>query len=186
MTDNKKLSKPGVGGVPYPRHAHIYTENVDPPPLFLTMTLPKKCYKKNAKNQANAMINLLRNNVLYAFEHIYGAVELTKKGNIHCHCIAVPYLPLYTVNNSDEFARVFIGLNKGCLPMFDLQVIKDLHNVCQYMYKDIDITRQAIGRSAIFSMKKPSVASVLQDEVQKNELMANLKLDPEYSHDMDN
>lgn len=56
--------------------------------LFVTITLPKAHNRKGAYRQYEIMHKMLKSIFENYFESIVGALEFTKKGNIHAHFVA--------------------------------------------------------------------------------------------------
>lgn len=104
--------------------------------FFVTITLPKRFYRKKAENQVPIMLNALKEYSLNFWDTCEGKMELTRKSNIHFHGI-ITY-------RKDQQQENFVHLSflNECkkFSMVDCQIIKDKDKVLQYINKDIKQT----------------------------------------------
>ncbi len=101
--------------------------------FFLTMTLPKRYYRKKAANQIPIMRQALK---LYAenfFDTCYGKMELTNKCNVHFHGI-ITYR-----KDQDEESAMHLKFLDACksYSITDCQIVKDREKVMDYINKDV-------------------------------------------------
>lgn len=136
--------------------------------LFFSMTGRKSWYRLPADKQSNKLITLIRTIVLPFCLSIYGVIELTVKGNAHVHCFLKPNLLYWSDNEIPlsmvNFIKLFNGILKATLPIFDIQIPRNIEKVCSYMIKDVEITRKAIKRTPMFKMTN-SFAKLKDDEM---------------------
>ena len=109
---------------------------------FITITLPPRTYKKPAIRQLAVMMNALKSYSVNFFDALEGACELTpQKCNIHFHGIAhfretptesAEISKLKFIDTARQFSRV------------DVQEIKDLTNVKNYVSKDLVTTAKVM------------------------------------------
>lgn len=136
-------------------HIQPAIEQVKYHDYFTTITLPKCHYRKGPTKQMEVARSLFKRISTNYFESAYGCTELTKKGNIHIHAIVTLKngIELPTTEASARMMSAFLKPYSNC----DFQVIKNIDNVYNYVYKDIETMKAVLKGSPCLSWEpKPN------------------------------
>lgn len=148
---------------------HQYTAQ-----YFVTITLPPSMNRKGPKKQKECLDRMLKRVGANYFEHARGAYEFTQKGNLHMHIVAEPRDMFPDIHFANEKAqqKATITMLKSALNQFsinDIQIIKNMKNIYEYINKDINVTEKILGSSPyILLEKKESKLHVLNVTVDKD------------------
>lgn len=151
---------------------------IDQYELFVTVTLPKSCYRKSPEIQAQIMKRYLHQVHSNYFEEITGCYELTLKGNVHAHFFGIYRKGLFEgiefqnkkAQNNANIKLIFSQLKRYSIS--DVQAIKNHDQLYTYLNKELNVTAQIIKQKPTFMISNKKIEeAVLKRNPTLNQML---------------
>lgn len=150
---------------------------------FVTITLPPRHHRKGKVKQKQILDEYIKFVGKNYFIHACGAYEFTKKGILHAHLVVDLRNYFEGLKFENETARheANISMLTSTLNTFsinDVQLVKNISNVYEYINKKIKITQIILGSSPYVWFKDKDDVRELNvvevDQITANDLIKML------------